>query len=142
MDPDLPISLNDGGMPLRLAVIDADGFPHIASLWYHFENDHFYCATHGSAWILPRLRANPRVGFELSVNQPPYKGLRGSGIASVKPLQGDLLERLLDTYLGTHENELSRWLLSRKSEEYVIDIAPEQTSTWDYSARMSDAVEK
>lgn len=122
--------------PLRLAVVDKNGFPRIVSLWFHFENDHYYCVTHRNAWVVKQLQLNPQVGFEISSNRPPYRGIRGNALASLEVLEGDLFERIIARFLGDSNAALSEWLLSRKDEELVIRLTPQLQNEWDYSQRM------
>ena len=125
--------------PIRLAVQGEDGFPHIISLWFQYRDGSFYSVTHESAWVLRQLEVNNQVGFEIATNKPPYKGIRGIGYISVFPLEDNLLEELIDNYLGNQDSDLARWLLSRKKDEMVIRIKPNNISHWDYSERMQGA---
>ncbi|MGK0440580.1 MAG: hypothetical protein ACJA0N_000375 [Pseudohongiellaceae bacterium] len=126
--------------PIRLAVTGSDGFPRIVSLWFKQEGESLYCVTHESAWILRQLELNNQVGFEISSNSPPYKGLRGVGYISLAPLEGDLLEQLIVRYLNNTTSSLAKWLLSRKDDEIVIRISPSSLSSWDYTRRMGEEI--
>ena len=124
--------------PLRLAVVEESGFPLICSLWFHYADERLYCATAKTSKVAEYLRRNPKCGFELAPNEPPYFGVRGHGIASVSTEGADdLLARLVDRYLGTRDSEFSRWLLGRAREEVAIQIEIEWITSWDYSSRMS-----
>ena len=137
-----PIDLSTCREPIRLAVIDQQGSPRIVSLWFQYCDGHFYCATHESAWLVTQLRRDPRVGFEVSVNSPPYKGVRGSGIVELERLgDGLLLEELIQHYLGKTGSRLSDWLLSRQHQELIIKVTPTRVSCWDYSPRMAGSID-
>jgi nitroimidazol reductase NimA-like FMN-containing flavoprotein (pyridoxamine 5'-phosphate oxidase superfamily) len=124
--------------PLRLAVVDESGFPLICSLWFHYRDGRIYCATAQASRIAECLRRNPKCGFELAPNRPPYFGVRGRGRATVSSEGGDeLLGRLVDRYIETRESAFSKWLLGRDAEEVVIEIEIEWTTSWNYSDRMS-----
>lgn len=131
-----PIDLYSADGPIRLAVVAADGFPHIVSLWFKYKEGQFYCATHKSAWIVRQLRLNNQVGFEISTNKPPYKGIRGSAVITLKPMADDLLEQLITAYLNNTDSSLASWLTSRKKDEIVIQVSPKNVTSWDYSERM------
>lgn len=133
-----PLDMEAVTIPLRLAVMDDEGWPRVVPLWFQLRDGRLYCATHQSAWIVPRLRRQPRVGFDISTNEPPYRGVRGTGIARLVPL-GDqpLLQQLIQRYLGDRCPGLANWLLSRRQQELVIEVTPQQVSTWDYSGRMA-----
>ena len=124
--------------PLRLTAVDSQGFPRIASLWFRRNGDRLLCATQADAWIARAFERDPRCGFELAPNEPPYFGVRGIGRAKVGREGGaDELGRLIDRYLGSRETPLAKWLLSRAENEVLITIDVEQVSAWDYRARMS-----
>lgn len=133
-----PIDLETARLPIRLALVDADGAPRIVSLWFRWQDGRFFCATHQSAWIVTQLRRNPRVGFEVSSNEPPYRGIRGTGRVRLRPMGNDpLLKELTGHYLGDSNASLTNWLLSRQQQEVVLEITPQKASCWDYSKRMS-----
>lgn len=123
--------------PIRLAVIDDDGFPIVCSLWFILNDDHILCASHASAKIIRVLKKNPNCAFEVSINEMPYKGVRGKAIASLeKDSDGLVLGRLLERYVGNSQPSLKKWLLSRSQDEYAIRLEIKTMSTWDFSARM------
>jgi hypothetical protein len=130
--------LQDARVPIRLATVGADGFPRVVSLWFQFADGRFECVTHGGSQLAALLREEPRVGFEVAADAPPYHGVRGQGVATLQPL-GDAttLEDLLQRYLGGSESPLADWLLSRKSGELLITIEPRRLYSWDYRRRMS-----
>ena len=129
----------DERIPLRVACVAEDGFPRLASLWYHYHDGAIFCVTHRDSVLAKLLAENPRVGFEVSPNQPPYCGVRGQGRAQLTPLEGpERLEALLQDYLGGTDSRLARWLLSRADEELLITIEPVRLYTWDYRERMQD----
>ncbi len=123
--------------PIRLSCVGSDGFPRVVSLWYQFTEPCIYCVTHRNSKLAKLLEDNPKVGFEISPNAPPYFGLRGQGSADMQPL-GDspLLENLLQNYVGNTDSDFSRWLLARSSEELMIRIEPHRLYSWDYRKRM------
>ena len=123
--------------PLRLAGIAATGVPTIASLWYLFSDGCFWCCSHRSSFITKSLLNNPVCGFEVSANEPPYKGVRGQGKAMLHQHGAEaMLTNLIENYLHTTESTLAQWLLGRSAEEYIIRIQPTWISAWDYSSRM------
>lgn len=132
--------LTAGRFPLRLACMAADGYPRIVSLWYRYQQGHFYCVTHKSSQMARLLSSNGHVGFEVSPNEPPYLGVRGQGMATLTPL-GDnaLLGDLLEHYLGDAQSDLAAWLLARGEEELLINIQANRFFSWDYRARMTQS---
>ena len=128
-------------LPLRVSSISDEGFPHITSLWFHYAGGRFFCCTQRSAQVSLHLRRNPRVGFELAVNAPPYRGLSGVGMARV--LEEDasaLLETLAVRYLEGRDHKLKAWLMSRLATEVILEITPQRLTSWDFSRRMTPSV--
>ncbi len=131
--------LDSERIPLRVACIGEDGFPRVVSLWYHYHEGALYCVTHRDSGLARLLTNNPQVGFEVSPNHPPYYGVRGQGMADMRPLESpERLEGLLQDYLGGTDSSLARWLLSRAEEEVLVTIRPRRLYTWDYRDRMQD----
>ena len=82
-------------------------------------------------------RREPRCGFELARDAPPYQGVRARGMARLEKARGaEILGRLLDRYLGSRETPLARWLVSRAAQEVAIRIEPERLTSWDFTERM------
>ena len=131
--------LSASSFPVRLSCVGADGFPRIASLWYHYEAGQMLCVTHCRSTIAKLLQGDDLVGFEVSPNEPPYHGVRGQGRATLYPLgEAKLLEGLLEHYLGNMESSLATWLLKRSDEELVVNIVPTRLYSWDYRDRMAN----
>jgi hypothetical protein len=125
--------------PLRLAVSTASGFPLICSLWFKYENERILCATTRNAKVVECISADPRCGFELAPNEPPYFGVRGQGIATISSDDSiELLGDLVDRYLGNRSTKFARWLLGREEEEVTISIEIQWATAWDYQQRMSE----
>ena len=130
--------LDRTAVPLRLAVNGSLGFPVMASLWFVREGDDLLCATSPRARLVELLHADPRCGFEVSPDQPPYRGVRGRAEATLAQNGGGpLLERLLARYAIPRDGGLARWLLARADEEVVISLSPLRVLTWDYGRRMT-----
>lgn len=133
----LDVFLHEARVPLRLAFLDGDGAPRVLSLWYLWQEGALWCATSPKAWVVERLRTDPRCGFEVAGDAPPYRGVRGRGRAELDANRGEAtLGVLVDRYLGSRETRFARWLLARSADEMAIRIVPEKTTHWDYSRRM------
>lgn len=127
-------------IPVRLSVITRSGWPLVVSLWFLYENGRLKCASRKFAKVVKALEGNPRCGFEIAGETPPYFGIRGRGMASLVPEEGeDVLRRLADRYLGTEDTPFRRWLLAGAADETAIVIAPERLMSWDYRSRMPQA---
>lgn len=129
--------LDDTTVPIRLGCRTPADRPWMLSLWYRFADGVFECATGADAAVVAYLEYDPTVSFEVSTNEPPYRGVRGNGTVSVtddedKALLRDLLER----YLGGTDAPIADRLLSPDRKEVRLAITPDRLHTWDYSDRM------
>lgn len=126
-----------GTVPLRLACRTPAGGLWMLSLWYRWRDGGLDCATSASADVVEYLRRDDGVSFEVSVNEPPYFGVRGSGHTTLQPDEEKrLLQSLLERYLGGTDSGLAKRLLSEDREEVHIRIEPSKLYTWDFSDRM------
>ena len=131
--------LVDRTIPIRVACRTPSGGLWMLSLWYRYRDGAFHCATGADADIVRYLRNDPGVSFEVSDNEPPYKGVRGAGTATIERDDGkEQLEDLLERYLGGTENDLAARLLDADREEVRIRIEPTKLYSWDFSDRMAD----
>lgn len=123
-------------IPVRIATTGRSG-PLVQSMWFLWRDGVLWCATQDDAVITHRLQADPRCGFEVAGDLPPYRGVRGQGRAEIVPDAGPaVLGELIERYLGSARSGLARWLLSRADTEVAIAVRPEHMATWDYRQRM------
>ncbi|WP_434522181.1 pyridoxamine 5'-phosphate oxidase family protein [Halorubrum sp. AS12] len=145
--------LADARVPVRLGCRTPSDHPWIVSLWFAWDPDAgvggdaeaesdgpagaIRCATSASADLVEFVDHDDHVSFDVSTNDPPYKGVRGRGRATVVPDDDKrLLRSLLTKYLGGTDNATGDRLLRPDREEVEIRIAPERLHAWDYSERM------
>ncbi len=132
--------LYDCETPLRIACQAADGYPLIVPLWFCFDGQSLWSATHCNAKVVKCLKRNPNVGFELANNEMPYKGVRGKADVVLHSDKGsDVLDQVMKKYIKQPGSHLEKWLSGRKEEEIAIELIPHSFSVWDYSARMQGA---
>jgi hypothetical protein len=133
------VYLDQAVIPLRLAVQNRRG-PLVLSLWFTHIDGLLWCATNNRARLIEYLGSDPRCGFEIAADQPPYRGVRGQGTATLHPTKGEaILRRLLNRYGVVQESRLARDLLSRSDQEIAVAIEPAAMTSWDFTARMKDA---
>jgi len=131
--------VNDTKIPIRLACITSAGYPIIVSLWHIVVGEKIYCATQKKAKIITHIQNNPIVGFEIASDNPPYRGIRGHGqVKVVEHLGKDILNILIEKYLGKKISTLSEFLRNNSDNEVAVEITPEKIFTYDYSKRMKD----
>jgi hypothetical protein len=114
----------------------------VVSLWYVWEGGSVWCATRGTSRVARVLWDDPRCGFEVVADAPPYRGVRGQGVAALLPERGEaVLRQLLRRYLGSEETTLARRLLERPGGEVAIRIDPHRLSSFDFTERMAGGAE-
>lgn len=130
-------------VPIRIATHRPDESLWLVALWYRYRDGSFECATWANADVVRYLRNDAGVAFEVSTNDPPYRGVRGNGTASLAPDEGKaVLRDLVERYLGGTDSDLAEWLLNDDREEVRIRVQPREVYSWDYSERMGDTTEE
>ena len=128
--------LDRARIPIRLAT-SGRHFPVVQSLWFLHEGGALWCCTQADSVLAARIAADPRVGFEVSSDQPPYRGVRGTGHATLLADEAArILPRLLDRYVESPGSPLGDWLLSRLDTEVAVRLDGLMVTSWDYSSRM------
>lgn len=129
--------LTETAVPIRLACETPKGRLWMVSLWFRYDEGAIACATARSADLVAYLEHRDHVAFEVSTNEPPYRGVRGNGSVSISEDEGkELLRELLVRYLGGTDSALTRRLLDRSEEEIALELVPETVYGWDFSDRM------
>jgi len=129
-------------IPLRLALLDDTGDPLVLSLWFLPDEGSLWCATNRNARVVRFLERDPRCGFELAADAPPYRGVRGQGLATLHPSAGEtILRRLLERYAINLASGLARMLIAKADQEVAIRITPLRLTSWDFSRRMRGATD-
>ena len=126
-------------VPVRLSCHRPSGDLWMLSLWFRYRDGYLECATAASADVVSFVRADDAVAFEVSTNDPPYRGVRGNGVAHIDADEEKaLLTALVERYLGGTDSDLAQNLLSDERKEVRIRIDPETVYGWDNSGRMSE----
>jgi hypothetical protein len=85
--------LDRSAIPIRLASAGKH-FPMVQSLWFLHERGALWCCTQDDSVLAQRLRADRRCGFEVAADAAPYRGVRGTGHATLVPdAAGSVLPR-------------------------------------------------
>ena len=128
-------------IPLRLSYRTESGWPFVLSLWYIYQDGLLYCATQEDARVVKYLENEPRCGYEIAADLPPYCGIRGQARARVDREKGpEILEALLVRYLGGFENSLAEQLLQGADREVALVLEPVNCFKWDFSKRMASVL--
>jgi hypothetical protein len=133
--------LDEARVPVRLGCNGVSGHPVLASLWFVPEDGHLWCATQRDASVVRLLERDARCAYEVSLESPPYRGVRGTALAEIHAERGgEVLHRLIDRYGIDRSSEFAGFLLSRVDTEVAISVTPQTCVSWDFSERMGSAV--
>lgn len=124
-------------VPMRLAANGASGFPMVTPVWHLWADGEIWAASRPSSALVRRLRDDPRCAFEISCEQPPYKGVRGRGIAEIEANGEDVLKQLLGRFMGAAAPNFQARLLEAAQDECAIRIRPSRLTSWDFGRRMA-----
>lgn len=139
--PAMQTYLEEMRIPVRLSCVTENGWPVVLSLWYTYLDGAIYCATQTHAKVVSYLRHEPRCGFEIAADEPPYKGIRGHALAMLEPERGaEILDRLLLRYLGSLDVPLAVKLRQKAAAEVAIRLQPVKVFQWDYEKRMASSI--
>lgn len=128
-------------IPARIAVLTPSGSPLVLSLWFLPRDGAIWCACNKRARAIELLREDPRCGFEIASEILPYRGVRGQGQAVLDSAEGPaVLAELLSRYRIHSGSKLATLLNKEAANEVAIRIDPDWMTSWDFSARMSDAL--
>ncbi|AFO58076.1 MULTISPECIES: pyridoxamine 5'-phosphate oxidase [Natrinema] len=137
-EADVETFLRETTVPIRLGTRRPDGSLWLVTLWVRYRDGTLECATQANADVVRFLRNDPEIGFDISTNDIPYRGIRGTGTADIEPDGKPVLRDLVERYLGGTDSPLAEWLLAEDREEVTIRIEPREVYSWDYSDRMGD----
>ena len=125
-------------VPMRIAANGTSGFPMVTPVWHLWADGNIWAASRPSSALVRGLRGDPRCAFDISCEQPPYKGVRGRGIAEIEANGEYVLEQLLSRFMGATAPSFQARLLKAARDECAIRIRASGFTTWDVCRRMKD----
>jgi PPOX class probable F420-dependent enzyme len=114
----------------RLATVRGDGAPHVAPVWYRFEDGDFLVLTDRGSQKHRNVVRDPRVQLCIDDERPPYHTLLVRGRAHIeRPLGAAWREALAIHYLG---EEAGRRYVAEVdgANGILIRVTPEQITNW------------
>lgn len=114
----------------RLATVRRDGSPHIAPVWYRFEDGAFLVLTERGSQKHRNVEREPRVAFCIDDERPPYHTVIVRGLVAVVEAPGEAWrEALAIHYLG--EEAGRRYARENPDTNNVmLRIVPEKVVGW------------
>ena len=129
----------EAGRDLQVASINADGTPHLVTMWYELDGDDICFWTYGKSQKVVNLRRDPRLTVLVATGEV-YEELRGVSIVGTAELVETLPEvlgfglELFKKYWGPADDELVRaGVEAQATKRVVIRVKADKTVTWDHS---------
>jgi nitroimidazol reductase NimA-like FMN-containing flavoprotein (pyridoxamine 5'-phosphate oxidase superfamily) len=134
-EQELNLFLGEGRI-VRVSSVGSDGTPHVAPIWYVYENGKLYVTTGPQSRKVRNIRANSKVAFCVDVGVAFYdlKAVVGKGTARIltdKKFNDEIGKKILLKYVGDLNSPAAKQLASL--EHVVIEITPTTKISWDYS---------
>lgn len=120
--------------PLLARIATCRNFPHIAPVWFIYENGEVIISTGRDSTKIKNIRNNPRVALVVDTSEG---GLQSRGVifrGKAELIDKDTLEttkKIYRKYLGSLEHSMVKQLL--QMPRIIIKFKPQKTISWDYS---------
>jgi PPOX class probable F420-dependent enzyme len=139
MTPDEMHAFLDEGRDLQVASINADGTPHLVTMWYLRDGDDLLFWTYAKSQKVVNVRRDPRATVLVATGEK-YEELKGVSINGATIVVDDLDqvlafgEQVYEKYWGPIDNDLVReGVRMMGSKRVVIRVTPVKTTSWDHS---------
>jgi PPOX class probable F420-dependent enzyme len=139
MTPDELTAFLDEGRDLQVASINADGTPHLVTMWYLREGDDLLFWTYAKSQKVVNVRRDPRATVLVATGEK-YEELKGVSITGSTSVVDDLDEvlafgeKVYEKYWGPIDNDLVRdGVRMMGAKRVVIRVTPVKTTSWDHS---------
>ena len=126
-------------LTLQLATTDEKGEPNIRPVWFYYDKDEgkLLIITSKVAKKTQNLRNRPTIYFSIDDANPPYKGVKGKGNATIVEDPNRIVpqaEKISIKYLGTLDHPAAKEMAdrSKNGEGILVEISPKFFSTWDF----------
>jgi len=115
-----------------LATVKADGSPHVAPVWFQYQNGQIRIVTQTNSVKSRNIQHEPRVSLSVAIHERPYKYVLVNGTAELsKEGIPELTRALAIHYQGGQEgNEYADRVLV-EMDFYLITITPTKIISWD-----------
>jgi PPOX class probable F420-dependent enzyme len=129
----------EAGRDLQVASINADGTPHLVTMWYELVDGDICFWTYGKSQKVVNLRRDARLTVLVATGEV-YEQLKGVSITGTAELVEELPDvlafglELFAKYWGPAEDELVRaGVEAQATKRVVIRVKPHKTVTWDHA---------
>ncbi|MCH7624691.1 MAG: PPOX class F420-dependent oxidoreductase [Chloroflexi bacterium] len=114
-----------------LATVRPDGSPHVAPVWFLYEDGVVKVLAETSSVKVKNLKNEPRVSVSIATDQQPYEYVIVNGVAEVSGGDiSDILRRISVHYQGPEEGERYAEKTLRELVLCLITIRPSKLIGW------------
>ena len=126
------------GRDLQVASINADGTPHLVTMWYAMRDGEVAFWTYAKSQKVVNLRRDPRLSV-LVASGEVYEQLKGVSIVGRAEVVDDPEEVLgygeavYERYWGPLNDTVLEGVKAMSAKRVVILVKPEKILSWDHS---------
>ena len=138
MTPDEMRTFLDEGRDLQVASINADGTPHLVTMWYLRDGEDLLFWTYAKSQKVVNVRRDPRATVLVATGEK-YEELKGVSITGATTVVDDLDEvlafgeQVYEKYWGPIDNDLVReGVRTMGAKRVVVRVTPVKTTSWDH----------
>jgi len=129
----------EAGRDLQVASINADGTPHLVTMWYAVRDGELAFWTYAKSQKIVNLRRDPRLTVLVATGDT-YEELKGVSISGRAELVEDrdevvrYGEAVYERYWGPLDNDMVReGVRTMGAKRVVVVVKPEKVVSWDHS---------
>jgi PPOX class probable F420-dependent enzyme len=128
----------EAGRDLQVASINADGTPHLVTMWYVVRDGEIAFWTYAKSQKVVNLRRDPRLTVLVAAGEvyEQLKGVSISGRAELVEDPDDVMrygEAVYERYWGPLNDTAREGVRAMGSKRVVIVVKPERVMSWDHS---------
>jgi PPOX class probable F420-dependent enzyme len=128
----------EAGRDLQVASINADGTPHLVTMWYVVRDGEIVFWTYAKSQKVVNLRRDPRLTVLVAAGEvyEQLKGVSISGRAELVEDPDDVMrygEAVYERYWGPLNDTAREGVRAMGAKRVVIVVKPERVMSWDHS---------
>ena len=129
----------EAGRDLQVASINADGTPHLVTMWYAVRDGELAFWTYAKSQKIVNLRRDPRLTVLVATGGTyvELKGVSISGHAELVEDRDEVVrygEAVYERYWGPLDNDMVReGVRTMGAKRVVVVVKPEKVVSWDHS---------
>ena len=137
MSDDEMRSFLEAGRDLQVASINADGTPHLVTMWYVLRHGEIAFWTYRKSQKIVNLRRDPRLSVLVATGDKyeELKGVSVIGRAEIVDDQEEVLgygEAVYERYWGPLNDTVLEGVRAMGAKRVVVVVKPEKILSWDH----------